>query len=148
MNGDKEESLIEKNRDPLVRSLNKLVLLSVKILAIFMVFLIWLSLADTLVHAYQSLFSSAIIFSVDNLIITLGDVLAVLIAIEIFLNVVFYLHKDSINVTLVLATALTAIARKVIVFDYKTAEPMLLAAIAAVILAVGISYWLIKRNNQ
>ncbi len=43
-----------------------------------------------------------------------------LIAIEIFLNIVLYLRDDVLHVKLVLATALMAIARKVIVLDYKT----------------------------
>ncbi|MGL1835036.1 phosphate-starvation-inducible PsiE family protein [Rhodocyclaceae bacterium SMB388] len=45
--------------------------------------------------------------------------LAVLIAIEIFANITLYLRDEVIHVKLVIATALMAIARKVIVLDFS-----------------------------
>ncbi len=38
--------------------------------------------------------------------------------IEIFINITVYLREDVIHVRLVVATALMAVARKVIVFDF------------------------------
>ena len=46
------------------------------------------------------------------------------------------------------ATALMAIARKVIVFDFKELTPMYLLATAAVVLALGVTYWLITMKHE
>lgn len=82
------------------------------------------------------------LLNISDVFSTFGASLAVLIAIEVFLNITLYLRDSVIHVKLVLATALMAIARKVIVFDYKALGPEYVAATAAVVLALGISYWL------
>jgi uncharacterized membrane protein (DUF373 family) len=46
----------------------------------------------------------------------------------------------------VIATALMAIARKVIIFDYNEVEASYIFGTALVVLALGITYWLISRN--
>ncbi|MDX9717554.1 phosphate-starvation-inducible PsiE family protein [Thauera sp. AutoDN2] len=43
-----------------------------------------------------------------------------------------------------IATALMAIARKVIVLDLSTLEPMYLFAIGVIVLALGVTYWLVS----
>ncbi len=148
MNNPPQESLVQENHDPLIRFLNKTVVISVKLLAILMVLVIWLALADVVVHLLQQIMTfPGSLFTVETLIMTLGDFLAVLIAIEIFLNIVFYLKKDAVHVPLVLATALTAVARKVIILDYTGQSPHHIYAIASVIFAVGISYWLVTKKE-
>lgn len=143
------ESLVKNERDPLITFLNKIVVFCVKCLAVLTVLVIMWGLVDVIVHLYLQFWTSfSTSFEVETLISTLGIFLAVLIAIEIFLNIVFYLKKDAVHVPLVLATALTAVARKVIVLDYSSSGPEYIYATAAVIFAVGVSYWLITKNNQ
>jgi len=74
--------------------------------------------------------------------------MAVLIAVEIFINIRLYLGTNVFPVQLVVATALMAIARKVIVLDFETLTPMYLIGIAATTLALGVSYWLLRQGNQ
>jgi uncharacterized membrane protein (DUF373 family) len=69
--------------------------------------------------------------------------MAVLIAIEIFVNITIYLRDDIIHVKIVMATALMAIARKVIIMDITKIETLEIFAIASVILALSIGYWLV-----
>ena len=45
----------------------------------------------------------------------LGDLLTVLIALEVLQNITSYLRRHVVQIELVLVTALTAVARKVIV---------------------------------
>jgi uncharacterized membrane protein (DUF373 family) len=143
-----EESLVKEIHDPLIDFLNKVVLLCVKLLAVLMVFVILWALADVVMHLYnQVVIASFLIFNVDSLIVTFGAFMAVLIAIEIFLNIVFYLKKDAIHVPLVLATALTAIARKVIILEFSAISPAYIYGIAAVIFSLGITYWLITAKT-
>lgn len=142
------ESLTEESKDPLIRVLNKAVILSVKVLAILMVFVVWLALADVVIHMVNEFKSPPYgLFNADILLATLGSFLVVLIAVEIFLNIIFYLKEDVIHVPLVLATALTAVARKVIIFDYTSANPVYIFGAAAVILSLGITYWLITKQT-
>ena len=51
----------------------------------------------------------------DGLIRILGDLLTVLIALEVLQNITSYLRRHVVQIELVLVTALTAVARKVIV---------------------------------
>ena len=53
----------------------------------------------------------------DGLIKVLGDLLTVLIALEVLQNVTSYLRRHVVQLELVLVTALTAVARKVIVLQ-------------------------------
>lgn len=136
------------NRDPFVRFLTSIIGYNVKFLAALMVIVIIWSSLDVVVHVYNQLTSAReSIFNVESLISLLGAFLAVLIAIEIFLNIIFYLHEDSIHVPLVIATALTAVARKVIVIDYSSTAPLTIFAMGTVIFALGISYWLTTKKN-
>lgn len=142
-----EESLTRQTSDPLIRFLNKIVVLTVKVLAILMIIVILWGLADVAVHLFRQFLEPwPETFNAQNLIETLGSFLAVLIAIEIFLNIIFYLKKDAIHVPLVLGTALTAVARKVILLDYTVATPDYIYATAAVIFAVGAVYWLVTKR--
>ncbi len=49
---------------------------------------------------------------------------------------------------MVLATALMAIARKVIIIDFKDLSPMYIFATAAVVLALGVTYYLVGIHHQ
>jgi uncharacterized membrane protein (DUF373 family) len=143
------DSLIREEKDSLIRFLNKCVIYSVKALAILIIFVLFWGLADVIVHIIQQFWLAPIgRFDVENLISTLGSFLAVLIVIEIFINIIFYLKKDAVHVPLVLATALTAVARKVIILDYSIAEPAVLYGIAAIVLAVGIVFWLVTKPSN
>lgn len=142
-----KESLVEGTKDPLIRVLNKCVVISVKVLAILMVLVVWLALLDVLIHMVQDFSIPPLgIFNIEKLLSTLGNVLVVLIAVEVFLNIIFYLKKDAIHVPLVLATALTAVARKVLIFDYTLTSPIYIFGVASVIMALGITYWLITKK--
>jgi uncharacterized membrane protein (DUF373 family) len=147
MKNDLEEKTNAYKKDPLIRYLGLVVGLSVKLLAILVVFVIFLATIDVAIHLYGQISTSVgSAFSVENLITTLGTFLAVLIAIEIFLNIIFYLKEDAIHVPLVLSTALTAVARKVIVLDYLTVPAISIFALAAVIFSLGITYWLVTKK--
>lgn len=143
-----QDSLTKKSKDPIVRYSNKIITYSVKILAVLMAVVIVWSLFDVVFHLYRNfLLSFESRFNSDTLVQVLGSFLAVLIAIEVFLNILFYLKKDAIHVPLVLATALTAISRKVILIDFTMITPPYIFGTAALILALGISYWLITKHE-
>ncbi|HET6282047.1 MAG TPA: phosphate-starvation-inducible PsiE family protein [Polyangia bacterium] len=75
-----------------------------------------------------------------------GQIMLLLIALEFkhsILKVVA--HRESIaQVKTVLLIALLAVSRKFIVLDTSQTSPQTILALAAVIVALGLSYWLIR----
>ena len=117
-------------------------------MAVLMVLTIFWGVVDVIFVIYRRLILPSVQeLAVADIVVTFGAFLAVLIAIEIFLNITLYIRKDVIHVKLVVATALMAIARKVIVFDFKEVSPPLVLATGAVVLSLGITYWLLERRT-
>jgi uncharacterized membrane protein (DUF373 family) len=135
-------------RDPLVNWLNKIVLYAVKFMAILMTLVIIWSIADVVIILYEKIEQEPFLrIGSEHLLEVFSSFLTVLIAIEIFLNIIIYLTKNMFQVNLVIATALTAVARKVIVIDYSLTSSTLIYAIAAIILSVGVAYWLTSQKE-
>lgn len=142
-----QEELSLDSEDRLIQRLHQTIRAAVKVLAVLMVFTILWGVVDVVYIIYQKLLSpSFTTLTIRDIVSTFGAFLAVLIAIEIFINITLYIRKDVIHIKLVVATALMAIARKVIIFDFKEITPPYILATAAVVLALGITYWLIERR--
>lgn len=134
-----------EHRDPLIDGLHKVIRQAVRALAVLMVFVILWGIGDVVWVLYQRLMAPPfMLLAINDILATFGAFLAVLIAIEIFVNITMYLRDDIIHVKLVIATALMAIARKVIVFDFSVVGPEYVWATAAVVLALGVTYWLVS----
>lgn len=132
-----------------VAFLQKLIFFSVKVLALLITMVIFWSVADVFMTLYNKAISPPFLhINVEELFPTLGAFLFVLIAIEIFLNIVLYLDKETHHLRLVLATALMAIARKIIILDYEHSAPFQLLGIGAIIVALGIAYWLVHLSDK
>jgi uncharacterized membrane protein (DUF373 family) len=147
---EKYSSLSIDDKDRLVGFLHKVIRIGVKALAILMALVILWGIGDVVWVVYQRLIQPPILLlKINDILFIFGAFLAVLIAIEIFFNITLYLREDVIHVRLVVATALMAIARKVIVFDFKEVSPQYIYATAAVLFSLGLTYWLIvkKRNS-
>jgi uncharacterized membrane protein (DUF373 family) len=139
------EELPSEHHDPLIELLHKAIRNAVKVLAVLMVLVIIWGIGDVIYVLYQRLMLPPLfLLSISDILATFGAFLAVLIAIEIFINITIYIRNDVLPVKLVVATALMAISRKVIIFDFKELTSMYILATAAVVLALGITYWLIS----
>lgn len=137
-----------EHEDPTIRFLHRIIRVAVKVLAILMVMVIVWGIGDVIYVLYQRLTQPPfLLLQIDDLLATFGAFLAVLIAIEIFINISMYLSTNVIPVRLVIATALMAIARKVIIFDFEKLTPQYIYATAAVVFALGITYWLITKKT-
>ncbi|WP_255003265.1 phosphate-starvation-inducible PsiE family protein [Cyanobium sp. HWJ4-Hawea] len=78
----------------------------------------------------------------------LGDLLTLLIAIEVLQNITSYLRRHVVQIELVLLTAMTAVARKVIVLPPGAEnKPALLAGLGLAVLALGGAFWLVRTLN-
>ena len=143
------EELPEDHDDPLIQFLHKTIRAAAKVLAILMTLVIVWGVGDVVFVLYQRLMAPPkYLLDISDILATFSAFLAVLIAIEIFTNITLYIRKDVLPIKLVVATALMAISRKVIVFDFKELTPMYILAAAAVVLALGITYWLLTLKKE
>lgn len=140
----KRESHIElplNDPDPIIRGSHYLIRLAVKLLAMLMVIVIFLGIGDVVYVLYQRLVLPPVfLLNISDIFESFAAFLAVLVAIEIFVNIRIYLSSAEIPVKLVLATALMAVARKVIVLDFDKLDASEVLSLAAVLMALGVSY--------
>lgn len=143
------EGLSAREVDPLVRILHTIIRVGVKALAILMTLVILWGIVDVGWLMYKKIAEPPFLhLTITDILTLFGSFLVVLIAVEIFLNITLYLRSDVIHVKLVVATALMAIARKVIVFDFTYLDAEYVWAIGIVVLALGITYWLIAKRQK
>lgn len=134
------------NESPLIARLYWLVRHCVRVLAVLMVFVIFMGVIDVGWTLYQKLITPPMfILTISDMLATFGAFMAVLIAIEILINITVYLREDVIHVKIVMATALMAIARKVIILDFSEVEPAYVYAIGVVVVAMSIGYWIVHQ---
>lgn len=137
-----------ENEEALILWLHRGVRLAVRVLAILMLLVIWWGVADVIYVLYNRIAAHPYyLLEISDILATFGVFMAVLVAIEIFVNLTSYLRDNVIHLKLVLATALIAIARKVIVLDYKEVAPEYIYATALVVAALSLGYWLVVVRN-
>jgi len=145
--GEPGHELAGKSDDPFIGFLHNIIRVAVKVLAVLMVVVIVWGIGDVVYVLYQRLVAPPfLLLSISDILATFGAFLAVLIAIEIFINITLYLKTNVIPVRLVVATALMAISRKVIIFDFDKITPQYVLGTAVVVLSLGITYWLVARK--
>ena len=89
------------------------------------------------------------LLEIDELIEIFGLFMLVLIGIELLETIIrTYLDRSTEHVTIVIAVALIAISRKVIVLGKQEFTGDILLGIAAVIIALAGGYYLIRRRSE
>jgi len=89
-----------------------------------------------------------ILLEIDELLDIFGTFMLVLIGIELMETIIKSYAKEHTNrVEIVLAVAIIAISRKVIILEIKELDSMKLLGIAAIIVALSVGFFLIKRKN-
>jgi uncharacterized membrane protein (DUF373 family) len=114
-----------------------------KILSLAMVVVIIISVWDLLIFLVQNLRVGPQNLA-DQLILLFGLFLDILIALEVLENITAYLRNHVVQMELVVATSLTAIARKLIILDLGKVTGLQLIGLAVAIFALSISYWIVK----
>ncbi len=97
---------------------------------------------------FHDLFQPPGIFiGVEDLFDIFGLFLMVLIGLELMTSIEMYLKDNTIHAELMFLVALTAVARKVVILDAKTMDPMTVFSIAALVIALSGGYFFIKKSN-
>lgn len=100
-----------------------------------------LTTAQALVRADQNWLDGGLLALLDQLLL-------LLIGLEVLQNLAAYLRDHSIHTELVVLTALTAVARKVIVMPPgQQKDPLALVAVGVVILCLACAYSLLRTNQ-
>ncbi|MDF2177212.1 phosphate-starvation-inducible PsiE family protein [Aliiglaciecola sp. CAU 1673] len=135
------------DKEPLIVALQRVIHWAVRLLAIMMVAVIIMGVVDVVWTLYQRIIEPpTFILTIPDILATFGAFMAVLIAIEIFINITIYLREDVIHVKIVIATALMAVARKVIILDMEKTAPLELFGLAALVITASIAYWLVHKT--
>jgi uncharacterized membrane protein (DUF373 family) len=137
---------VSKQDDWFLWLLKRVIHLCLKTLGLLMILVIIFGVIDVAWTIYQRLMTEPrFILTMGDILMTFGAFMVVLIAIEIFQNIILYLRDDVIHVKIVLATALMAIARKVIILDYDELDPLYIFATGVVLVATGVTYYFVYK---
>ena len=142
-----QEELSLDEKDWVMKILHRTIRGAVKVLAVLMVFTILWGVVDVMFYLYQQLLAPSFTsLSLRNIVPIFSLALAPIVAIAVFVNIILYVQKNVVHVKLVVGTGLMAMSRKVIIFDFSHISPLFIFGTATVVLALGITYWLLERR--
>ena len=85
---------------------------------------------------------------INELLDIFGFFLLILIGVELLETIKAYLTEKVVHSEIVLEVALIAITRKVIILDLKEYSGLTVTGIAALILAIAVAYFFLKRTAR
>lgn len=119
-----------------------------KVLGLVLLVVMVAATVQLIVSVAWSLSQPATPWMASRLNNVLGDLLTLLIAGEVLQNVISYLRRHVVQIELVLLTAMTAVARKVIVLPPGAEnKPQLLAGLGVAVLTLAAAFWLMRNLN-
>lgn len=120
-----------------------------KVLSLLLVMLILLASVELMRQLVSSLLQGKNVGQGDSLISFFGELLNILIALELLQNLTAYLQRHAVQIQLVLLTAITAVARKLIVLPgTDDSKPYLVVALGICVVCLAGAYWLIRTITQ
>jgi uncharacterized membrane protein (DUF373 family) len=120
-----------------------------KVLSVVMLVVIMVIVADLFIYLWSALqVTPAEGFFGATLSQIFGLFLSVLIALEILENITAYLKEHVVHVELVIATALTAVGRKLVILDLEKISGVSLIGLAAAVLSLAVSYLIVRNSHR
>jgi uncharacterized membrane protein (DUF373 family) len=71
----------------------------------------------------------------------------VLIGLELMTSIQMYLHDHTIHAEMMFLIALTAVTRRIVIFDALKADPLAVFGIGFLVIALSAGYYLLKKRN-
>jgi uncharacterized membrane protein (DUF373 family) len=132
-----------------LRAVDRFEQLIAKFLGLILLLLILLASGELARQLFLSLWRGQYQWQGDALFSFFGELLNILIGLELLQNITAYLKRHAVQIQLVLLTAITAVARKLIVLP-GTAEskPMMIFALGLTVLSLSGAYWLMRQVNE
>ncbi len=129
-----------------IKKFQKIIIMVLVVLMAVVLFLSTIELAWVIIK--DIITPPIFILDIDELLEIFGLFMLVLIGIELLDTIAkTYLEESVDHAQIVMAVAIIAIARKVIILDVKDLSGLALVGIAAIILALSIGYYLIKKKD-
>ena len=112
-----------------------------------MVVVVLIAAVELAILIVQDIIRSKTIVLLDTqeMLEVFGFFLVILIGLELIETMKVYLVDETVHVEIMFLVAIIAITRKVIILDYKTLPPLTLIGVAAIILALSVGYYALKR---
>lgn len=112
-----------------------------------MVVVVLIAAVELAILIVQDIIRSKTIVLLDTkeMLEVFGFFLVILIGLELVETMKVYLVDETVHVEIMFLVAIIAITRKVIILDYKTLPPLTLIGVAAIILALSVGYYALKR---
>ena len=85
---------------------------------------------------------------VAELLDIFGLFLMVLIGLELMTSIKMYLKDHTIHAEMMFLVALTAVTRKIVVFDATKSEPLVIFGIGFLIISLSAGYYLLKLHHK
>lgn len=115
-----------------------------KILASILIVVVVVATIHLAISVGSGLLDPTTFWKGEQLFLVLGDLLNLLIGLEVLQNITSYLRRGVVQIQLVLLTAITAVARKVIVLPPNAeSKPQLLIGLGIAVLSLAVAYWLV-----
>jgi len=89
-----------------------------------------------------------LLLNLEEMLEVFGFFLMVLIGLELITVIKAFVSDDIVHAEIVFLVAIVAICRKVIIMDIKETSPEMLYGMAAIIIALGVGYYLLQRALQ
>ena len=135
-------------RTPMFKYVKVLQRFIIALLLVIMSLILLLATFDLGLFIFRNIVQGDIgLFGFNNLGELFSIFLVILIGIELLEAVKAFLQKEVIHVEIVVLVAIIAIARKVIVWEFKDINSMETIGLAAMLLALAVTYALIKRTE-
>ena len=133
---------------PFLRQVHRIERQLAKVLAAALIVVLVVATFELLNTLVGQLTGGASYWHGDHMTRFLDQILGLLIALEVLQNLTAYLREHVVQIELVLITALTALARKVIVMpEGMLKTPGELAGLGVAVLALSSAYWLVRQSH-
>ena len=127
----------------LARKVEKIIIYSLIVMMAGILILATVELGYYLIRTILS--SDYLLIDLNDLMDLFGVFMLVLIGIELLDTIKVYLHSNIVHVEVVVLVAIIALARKVIALKTENMSGDKIIGIAVLIVALGLTYYLIKR---
>ncbi len=109
------------------------------------VFLCTVELAIIIVERMLDGMPKLILLDITDMLEIFGFFMMILIGLELIETIKVYIVEESIHIEIICLVAIVAVTRKVIILDLYKLPPVTLLGIAAIILALSIGYFFLKK---
>jgi uncharacterized membrane protein (DUF373 family) len=127
----------------ILKVFEKVIIVSLLVLMMIAVFVATIELAIIIFE--QIMKPPVLLLNISEMLEIFGFFMMVLIGHELLESIKAYLIDDKVHAEVIFLVAIVAVSRKIIILDYKTITPEMLYGMAAVIVALGVGFFLVRK---